>query len=222
MSRVRASDRLAELASQIDFASEHYYNLYSEPEGEIRSGDLAGEAWTNLTALTADMAKLRGELYRLSRGVENLRLPAIEAVGLDRVADELRSVEARLKPVAEVVAHLKEDSRIERLLKDLLDVADALDRVIELIERQPETVSVGVQRGIRSVQELLMANFARSGLASMEVGEKFDPHQHMAMGTEENPDLADGAVSRVMLRGYHRDGKVFRSAQVVVVKNDSK
>src|SRR5438105_11666544 len=92
-------ERAAELRrmqARIDFASEQYYNLYFEAEPPAVAPDLASEAWTGLSNLNADLTKVRGELYRLSRGVEQLRLPAIEAVGLDKVADQLRSLEVRL------------------------------------------------------------------------------------------------------------------------------
>ena len=39
------------------------------------------------------------------------------------------------------------------------------------------------------------------------------------MGTEPNPGKPNGAVSRVLLTGYLWNGQVFRTAQVVVVKN---
>jgi molecular chaperone GrpE (heat shock protein) len=55
----------------------------------------------------------------------------------------------------------------------------------------------------------------------METGEAFDPHRHMAMGTEPNPGKPNGAVSRVLLTGYMWNGQVFRTAQVVVVKNEA-
>jgi molecular chaperone GrpE (heat shock protein) len=53
----------------------------------------------------------------------------------------------------------------------------------------------------------------------MDVGSEFDPRLHMAMGTQPEPGLADGSIAKVMVRGYFLNNTVFRTAQVVLVKN---
>jgi hypothetical protein len=211
--------RLHELQAKIDFDSEQYYNLYFESAPDAVDLDLAAEAWTGLNNLNADLTKVRGELYRLSRGVEQLRMPALEAIGLDKVAEQLRGLETRLRPLGELMARTEDDSRLKRMIGDLLGVVDSLDRVFELMESRPDTVSEGVARGFRSVYQLLMQALGRAGLVVMEMQGRFDPHQHLAMGTEPNAQLGDGDVSRVLLTGYMWNGQVFRPAQVVVVKN---
>jgi hypothetical protein len=215
----RNPGELSRLIAEIDFDSERYYNLYSEPDEAEIPVDLAGETWTNLSTLTADQAKLRGELARLRMAMEQLRLPAVEAVGLDKVADQLRGLETRLRPLSEILSQPEDEGRFKRVLKDLLVVLDTLDRVFELMAQQPGQVSEGVQRGLSSVYQLMLDTLARHGLKVMEIGTQFDPHRHMAMGTEPNTALPDGAVSRVMLKGFELNGKVLRTAQVVVVKN---
>jgi len=221
---VRRAEKLSELErlrAQIDFTQDQYYNLYFEAVPPALAPDLASEAWTGLSNLTADMTKLRGGLYRLSRGVEQLRMPAIEAVGLDKVAEQLRSLEVRLRPLGELTARGEEDGKVKRLLQGLLDVVDSLDRVFELMERQTEGISAGMLSGLKSVYQLLLQALGRAGLTPMELGSEFDPHRHLAMGTEPNPDKPSGAISRVLLPGYMWNGQVFRTAQVVVVKNEA-
>jgi molecular chaperone GrpE len=218
----RKTDALERLVSQIDFDSEHYYNLYFEPTDDLPSEDVAAEVWTNLSSLMADVGKLRGELARMRRGVEELRMPAIEAVGLDGVAEQLRGLELRLRPLTEAAGKpAEEESRATRVLKDLLAVLDTLDRVFELVEAQPDSVSEGVRKGLDSLYRLFQESLQRHGLEQMPLaaGSKFDPHEHLAMGIEPNAELADGTVSRVMLKGYRLAGKPLRTAQVVVVKN---
>lgn len=219
MRQPEASGELQRLIAEIDFDSERYYNLYSEPNETAVPADLAGEAWTNLSSLTADQAKLRGELARLRMAMEQLRLPAVEAVGLDKVADQLRGLEMRLRPLSEILAQPEDEGRFKRVLKDLLTIVDTLERVLELGQTQPGQVSEGMLRGLNSVHQLLLDTLGRHGLQLMELGTRFDPHLHLAMGTEPNPALPDGAISRVMQKGYTLNGQVFRTAQVVVVKN---
>jgi len=210
------------LIQQIDFDSEHYYNLYFEPADDIPPDDVAAEVWTNLSSLMSDVGKLRGELARMRRGVEEIRMPAIEAVGLEGVVEQLRSLELRLKPLAEQTqAPADEESRTKRLLKDLLAVLDTLDRVFELMAAQPSAVGEGLRTGLVSLYQLFQETLARYGLEQMaiEAGSRFDPHEQLAMGTEPRTELADGMVSRVLLKGYRLHGKPLRTAQVVVVKN---
>jgi len=210
---------LQRLVSQIDFHSEDYYNLYDRPDDQQPAERLGDQVWTNLSSLTADLAKIRGEIYRLGHGVERLRMPALEAIGLDKVADQLKGLELRLRPLGELLAARQDGDRIKRLLKDLLAVLDALDRVFDLVENQPGAVSEGVMRGLHSVRQLMLDIMGRQGLKPMEVGSQFDPHRHLAMGTEPSPGQQDGEISRILLAGYMVNDEIIRTAQVVVVKN---
>lgn len=215
----QASRELELIQAQIDFANEHYYNLYPEAQAGLEQTDLQEESWANLSSLTADLAKIRGELFRLGRGVEQLRMPAVEAIGLDKVAEQLRGLEFRLRPLGEILSRPEEESQARKLLKDLLPVADSLDRVFELVANQPGSVPEGVERGLKAVYQMLVDTFARYQLRQVEVGTEFNPHLQQAMGTEPNPGLSDGMVSRVLLKGYTLKDEVLRSAQVVVVQN---
>lgn len=212
--------RLSRLVAEIDFSSEQYYNLFPVEDSVQPSPDLSAELWTNLSSVMADVAKLRSELSRLRTGVEQLRMPAIEAIGLDRTAEQLRSLEMKIRPLGELLSSKEEESQVKRVLKDLLIAIDSLDRVFELMERQPESIPDGMQTGLRSVYQLIQDCFARHGLKQMQIGDTFDPHLHLAMGTEANPGKRDGEISRVLLAGYMYGEQVFRTAQVVVVKND--
>ena len=207
------------LRSEIDFNSEPYYNLSFESADVPGATAIARETWSSLASLLADLNKMRGELSRIRRSVEELRMPAVEAIGLDRVVETLRTLESRLRPLGEVLNRQDDEGRFKRILKDMIVVIDTLDRVFELAEQQPGSVSEGVYRGLKSVGDLLMQTLGRYGLTAMEVGREFDPHLQMAMGTEPNAGLADGTVSRVLQRGYLLDNQVLRTAQVVVVKN---
>ena len=213
---------LTQLVSQIDFDSERYYNLYFESAEELPLADVSTEIWANLSSLVADLGKQRGELARLRRGIEELRMPAIETVGLDKVVEQLHSVETRLRSVADKkVAANEDESRVKRVLKDMLNVLDTLDRVFELITAQPDSVSEGVHTGLRSLYRLFQESLGRYVLEQMQIepGSTFDPNEQMAMGTEPQAELNNGSVSRVLLKGYRLEGKPLRTAQVVVVKN---
>lgn len=211
---------LERLISQIDFTTERYYNLYFEPPGQAELADPASEAWASLSSLTADLNKFRGEIARLRMGVEQLRLPAIEAVGLDKITDQLRGLEGSLKGLSKLAdAQDGDEGPLKRLLKDMLNVLDAFDRVDELVDKQPGAVPEGVRKGLASVNQLLDDTLVKYGLKPLELGDEFNPHEQLAMGTEPCEGKPDGAISRVLLRGYTYRGQLLRTAQVVVVKN---
>jgi hypothetical protein len=217
--RLINTEPIERLRAEIDFSTEHYYNLYSRPVDAPVADAIGRETWSNLASLLADLGKMRGELSRMRRGVEELRMPAIEAIGLDRVVESLRGLEGRLRPLGDLLNRQEDDGRFRRTMKELVVVIDTLDRVFELAEQQPGSVSEGVMRGLRSVYDLLLQTLGRYGLKPLEITGTFDPHTQMAMGTEPNMKLMNGSVSRVMQRGYLLDGQVLRTAQVVVVKN---
>ncbi len=215
-----ASAQLARLIAEIDFSNEQYYNLFPVEDSVQPSPDLSSEVWTNVSSVMADVGKLRGELSRLRMGIEQLRMPAIEAVGLDKTAEQLRSLEMKIRPLGQLMSRQEEDSQVKRVLKDLLTAVDSMDRVFELMERQPDSIPQGVLTGLKSVYQLMQDSFTRHGLKQMQIGESFDPHLHLAMGTEPNPGKPDGEISRILLKGYTYGDQVFRTAQVVVVKNE--
>jgi molecular chaperone GrpE len=216
------AEALERLISGLDFASEEYFNVYADPAAAGSTApEVDSEIWSNVSGLNADLNRLRGEVVKLRSGVETLRLPSVELVGLDRLAESLRSLEARIKPLATPAQQQKpaeDDSRLQRVLKELLIVADTLERVLELMESQPGSVSTGVATGLRSVYDLLIGNLGRAGVKQTPTSGVFDPHVNLAVGTEENPDVPEGHISRVLQRGYLYNDIVLRTGQVVVAK----
>ncbi len=224
---------LKRLIKQLDFSSEQYYDLYQEPTGTPRPPeDIGGEVWTNLTTVTADLAKLRNEFSRLRRGVEDLRSQqqqppaAADSGALERVTEQLRNLEARLGnlPAGRPMQPPPQqgDEKVKRLLKDFLLVVDTVDRVFELMERQPEMINESLRVGLESLYKLITETLGRHGLKAIDLkpGDQFDPHHHLAMSTEANELLPNGSVSQVLTKGYLIGDMILRSAQVVVVRNN--
>ncbi len=71
--------------------------------------------------------------------------------------------------------------------------------------------------GLEMVRARFLALLATAGIAPIEAaGQAFDPRLHLAMATEARRDAADGAVLRVLRKGYSQRGRVLRYAEVVV------
>jgi len=212
--------RLKRLASRIDFSTERYYHIDFGPLGKGRAGDGQSKAVETFNLLThqTELNRLRIELYRMQRNVENLRLPAIEAIGLDGYAAELSSLKRELQLVTGKLSELAAIEPLKSALEGLLEVADSCDRVVALAEEQT-SIPESVLTGVRSIRQHLLSRLARFGLERMELGDHFDPDQHIALSTVTDPEKPSGTIASVLRAGYMQHGKVFRTAQVVVVRN---
>jgi molecular chaperone GrpE len=76
----------------------------------------------------------------------------------------------------------------------------------------------GIVEGIRAVREQALAVLADLGFPRREgdVGAKFDPGLHEAVGTVVQEDAPAGTVAHVARPGYGPDDRVLRPAGVVV------
>lgn len=103
----------------------------------------------------------------------------------------------------------------ERVLSDLLPALDNLDLAIQY--GSTHEACKDMMQGIELTRKQLQDAVAKSGLVSLgEAGEDFDPAKHEAIGVEANPELAPGAVSRVLQRGYKLHDRLLRPAKVMV------
>ena len=103
----------------------------------------------------------------------------------------------------------------ERVLSDLLPALDNLDLAIQ--DGSTHEACRDMMQGIELTRKQLQDAVAKSGLVSLGVaGEEFDPAKHEAIGVEANPELAPGAVSRVLQRGYKLHDRLLRPAKVMV------
>mmetsp|Transcript_9092 Transcript_9092/g.23108 ORF Transcript_9092/g.23108 Transcript_9092/m.23108 type:complete len:232 (-) Transcript_9092:211-906(-) len=109
--------------------------------------------------------------------------------------------------------------------KTLLEVADNLERALELV---PESVRSGAENpplralyeGVKLTDEQLVKSFASVGLVRVNpLGEKFDPNLHEALFEMPDPTKEAGMVGNVMSVGYKLHDRCLRSAKVGVVKN---
>ncbi|MDX1624100.1 MAG: nucleotide exchange factor GrpE [Gemmatimonadota bacterium] len=102
------------------------------------------------------------------------------------------------------------------LVQKLLGAIDDLQRVAGL--DPDETAAESVIEGVGLVERKLLEILEREGLEPVgEVGERFDPEEHEAIGVwpAEDPE-ADGTVAAVVERGYRFGEQLLRPARVQV------
>ena len=101
----------------------------------------------------------------------------------------------------------------EGLARELLQVADNLDRALE-----HSTDTGALVEGIKMVRQQLADTLVKFGVAEIKAtGSKFDPELHEAVGQEKGSSDADeGKVLRELQKGYTINGRLLRPARVTV------
>jgi molecular chaperone GrpE len=145
--------------------------------------------------LAAENASLRERLLRALADAENTRRRA------DRTAEE-----ARRNAVADFG-------------RELLAVADNLQRAIAAAENGADANDAVLREGVRATERMLQVAFERFGIRRINaLGEKFDPQLHEAVMEVEDTSHEPGTVVCVAEEGYMIGDRLLRPARVVVAK----
>jgi molecular chaperone GrpE len=150
--------------------------------------------------LEAEVAALREQVMRYAAEAENTRRRA-----------EKESNDARA-------------FAIQRFGRDLLGVADNLERALQAAPRDAEEPALkNLVLGIEMTEKALQDAFDKNGLKRVEPGsgDKFDPNLHQAMMEEPSTEVAGGAVVRTLQSGYQLYGRIVRPALVVTAARGS-
>lgn len=117
---------------------------------------------------------------------------------------------------------------IQRFAKDLLAVADNLERGIQSAPQSARTGDAGdaasaLVTGMELTQKSLLSAFEANNLKRVapEPGEAFDPHFHQAMMEQPSETVQGGQVIQTLQPGYALFGRTIRPAMVVVAAKGS-
>lgn len=106
----------------------------------------------------------------------------------------------------------------EKLVKELVDVADNLERTLAAIDSDSSEVEP-LKEGVDMTLKGLLGTFAKFKIEVIDPeGEPFDPQLHQAMSMIENPEVEPNTVIAVMQKGYTLHGRLVRPAMVMVSK----
>jgi molecular chaperone GrpE len=138
-------------------------------------------------------------------------------------AEELKTArEENLRLLAEMENQRKRLQRdadsarkygVERLVAELLPVADGLDAALKT-DGEDSKLRTGVEMTARMLRRALEAH----GITTVEPapGDAFDPQAHQAMSVVLAPNLPPGSVVSVLQRGYRLNDRLLRAAMVTV------
>ena len=111
---------------------------------------------------------------------------------------------------------------VTNLARDIVGVADNLQRVLENKSVTASELSEALFSGVDLILKDLTNIFARHGIQRIEAsGEQFDPHSHQAVFEQETDDHVPGTIVQVMQDGYKIHERLLRPAMVAVAKAKS-
>ena len=106
---------------------------------------------------------------------------------------------------------------MKRVASELLPALDDFERALAHAEAEERDEEHSLTKGIRLVQEQLLAALKRAGIETFSPsGEQFDPHLHEAVATTPVEGAESGTVVEVYQAGYRLGDDVLRAAKVVV------
>lgn len=113
--------------------------------------------------------------------------------------------------------------------KDILEVADTLEKGIQAFEKMPEeqlnsnkSLS-SICTGVKLSSKVLLKNLAKHGIEKVSTakGDKFDPNIHDALvRVPVSTQCPNDTVAEILKEGYKIKGRVLRAAQVAVASNE--
>ena len=157
------------------------------------AGPESGEPFASdeLAAVREELARHRDAMLRMQADMENQRKR------LQREVDKSRKF------------------ALERIMKDLLQVRDSMERGLEMADASAtvESLIEGEELTLKMLAKLMEDH----GLEVVDpVGEPFDPELHEAMTVLPSKDVAENTVLEVLQKGFKLHDRLIRPARVIV------
>ena len=136
-----------------------------------------------------------------------------------RVAAEMENLKRR----SETQQNDARAFAIQRFAKDLLGVADNLERALMAAPKDADAGEAGLVTGLELTQKSLLTAFEANNLKRVApaAGEAFDPHLHQALMEQPSDTVQGGKVLQTLQAGYALFGRTVRPAMVVVAAKGS-
>ena len=155
---------------------------------------------------------------------ENVKEDALEALKEEnrKLKDELLRALAESENVKKRCALEMEKTgkyAISSFAKDLLGVADNLERALCAVQKDENTDCQALLEGVKLTQKELMHVFEKFGIVKMDIiGHPFDPNFHQVIQQVSDPSKPAGTIVSELQTGYMLNDRLLREAMVVVAK----
>ena len=183
----------------------------AEPE-EIVDVDQESEETSSIEEENIEEAK---ELSPLEQLEEQIRLKDEE---LANQKDTFLREKAELENFKKRLTKEKEDFvqfANERLLKELIQIEDNLERALEV----PNATFESLKEGVEMIQKQFTTFLKNQKAEPIEaLGKPFDPNLHEVLNQQESEEHEENTVIQEYSKGYTLNGRILRSAKVVIAK----
>lgn len=99
-------------------------------------------------------------------------------------------------------------------VKELLPIADSLDRAIAASADAPEEF----KKGLEMISNQLAKSFEKLNITAFgEVGEEFNPELHNAISSVDSDELESDTIAMIYQKGYKVGDKIIRHCMVQTV-----
>lgn len=154
---------------------------------------------------------------------------ALRSQLIDAQAAATAAKDAQLRAAAEAENRIRRADReadnaikfgAEKLLKELLSVADSLDLGLKAAGENPEGVAKALADGMSMTAKQLLATLEKQGLQAVDpTGQPMNAELHQAMTmAPATADVPAGHVLNTLQKGYTLHGRLLRPALVIVAQ----
>ena len=103
----------------------------------------------------------------------------------------------------------------ERLLKELIQIEDNMERAMTASNATLESL----QEGVEMIQKQFATFLKNQKVKPIEaLGKPFDPNLHEVLNQQESEEHEENTVIQEYSKGYTLNGRILRSAKVVIAK----
>lgn len=169
----------------------------AKEEAQAAEGEAGDNETSEVEALQAQVQEFQEQMLRSQAEMQNVRRRA------------------------EIDVEKAHKFALEKFVKELLPVADSLEKAVESTEGHDESgeLVASIREGVDMTLSLFMSSLKKFNVEQINpVGEPFDPQHHEAMSMVPAPDAEPNSVVAVVQKGYLLNGRVVRPAMVVVAK----
>ena len=169
----------------------------AKEEAQAAEGEAGDNETSEVEALQAQVQEFQEQMLRSQAEMQNVRRRA------------------------EIDVEKAHKFALEKFVKELLPVADSLEKAVESTEGHEESgeLVASIREGVEMTLSLFMSSLKKFNVEQINpVGEPFDPQHHEAMSMVPAPDAEPNSVVAVVQKGYLLNGRVVRPAMVVVAK----
>lgn len=169
-----------------------------------------------LKALKEENQKLKGDKDELSRKLRDSD---------DKVQAAIRQLAANANEMKRMAGQKErevqnaKDFAIQNFAKELLTVADDLDKALESMQKDSNEAIKAHIAGIELTKKALVKALAAGGVAEVAAkkGDVFDPNLEQQVAMIPMPSAEPDSIVDIIQKGYTLNGRCIRAAKVVVV-----